>query len=73
MSNKVNFKKHSAIALTSLVTFGAANFALAVDDTAVAAAYTAGTTSVGLAVTGLIGLMAVIVGVGAVISLLRKG
>lgn len=64
--------KRSSIALTSLATLGAANFALAIDDAAVTAAYTTGSTSVDNAVIGLIGLMAVIVGVGAVIGLLRR-
>ena len=71
--NASRIKKRAAIALTSLATLGAANVALAIDDAAVSAAYTAGQSSVDNAVIGLIGLMAVIVGVGAVISLFKRG
>ncbi|MCP5004018.1 MAG: hypothetical protein GY941_08765 [Planctomycetes bacterium] len=56
-----------AAASTSTVLFAADH------STAIDAAYLDGNTNVTTAVVGLIGLMAVIVGVGAIIGLFRKG
>ncbi len=47
--------------------------AFAIDDTAVTAAYTAANTSVGNATTGLIALIALVVGISTVIALLKRG
>lgn len=50
----------------------ATSAAHAVDDTAITAAQTAAKTSVDLTSTGMIQIVAVIVGVGLVVSLLKK-
>lgn len=50
----------------------AASAAHAIDDAAITAAQTAAETSVDLTSTGLIQIVAIIVGVGIVISLLKK-
>lgn len=47
--------------------------AFALDDEAVTAAYSDGSTSVGVAVAGLIGLTALVVGVNIVMGLLKRG
>jgi hypothetical protein len=56
----------------AVVTAVAASAAHAVDDAAITTAQTAATNSVELTSTGLIQIVAVIVGVGLVISLLKK-
>jgi uncharacterized protein HemY len=66
-----NLIKKSTLVICAAVAAGSA-FA-ADHTTAIDAAYTDGNTNVTAAVVGLIGLMAVIVGVGAVISLFKRG
>lgn len=56
----------------AVVTAVAASAAHAVDDAAITAAQTSAETSVELTTTGMIQIVAVIVGVGLVVSLLKK-
>lgn len=53
----------------------AASFASAdaATQTAITDAYTSGSSDLSVAITGLIGLVALMVGVGMIISMLRKG
>lgn len=73
MNNVVQFKKKASTAFAGTVATFVGSAALAIDDAAVDAAYDAGTASTDNAVTGLIALIAVVVGVGMVISLLKRG
>lgn len=50
----------------------ASSFANAIDDAAITAAQTSAETSVELTTTGMIQIVAVIVGVGLVVSLLKR-
>jgi len=56
----------------AVVTAVAASAAHAIDDTAITAAQTAAENSVELTSTGMIQIVAIIVGVGLVVSLLKK-
>jgi len=59
------------LAASMIVTNSA--FALSTEqDTAVAGALTSGSTSVGIVVTGLIGIAAIMTGLGIVYSLLKR-
>lgn len=67
-----NYLAKASVAAGSLA-LSAKTFALdAATDTAIGDAYTAGETSVGLTTAGLVGLVALIVGVGLVIAMLKK-
>lgn len=68
---KSKMKNLSRAALASAAAVGS-SMALAIDDTVVTAAQTAAETSVTNASNGLIGIVAIIVGIGMVIALLRK-
>lgn len=74
MKNSLKKITRSKIVLAAASAFSTftANTALAVDDAAVAAAQTAGQTSVEAAAVGLIAIVAVIVGITMVINLLKK-
>ncbi|HSX83962.1 MAG TPA: hypothetical protein VLE50_01090 [Cellvibrio sp.] len=50
----------------------AANMSHAVDDAAITAAYTSANTSVDLTTTGMIQLVAIVVGIGLIVGLLKK-
>ena len=54
-------------------TVGSSAFADAATQTAITDAYTNGSSDLSVAITGLIGLVALMVGVGMIISMLRKG
>jgi uncharacterized protein YjeT (DUF2065 family) len=54
-------------------TAGSSAFADAATQTAITDAYTSGSSDLSVAITGLIGLVALMVGVGMIISMLRKG
>lgn len=60
--------KASGVAVGAL----AASSAFAVDSTAISTALTEGNTTVSTVVTGLVGIVAVMVGFGYIVSLLRK-
>lgn len=75
MKKIVKYSKNlSKKASLTLVALAASSTAFAADhSTEIAAAYTDGNTNVTAAVVGLIALMAVIVGVGAIIGMFKRG
>lgn len=72
--------KNAALTRTRKIVVGtsavvgavAANMSHAIDDAAITAAQTAAETSVELTVTGMIQIVAIIVGVGLVVNLLKR-
>ena len=73
MKNQLkNIAKKGSLALTAITAASVSTMAFAIDDATVTSAFDAGSTSVGVAVTGLVALVAVVVGIGMVISLLKR-
>lgn len=72
MKNQFALLRSRAVKVGIAVAAMAASVAHAVDDAAITAAQTSAKSSVELTSTGLIQIVAIIVGVGIVISLLKK-
>ena len=65
-------KKFAAVGSVAVLGFAANNPVYAIDTADIEAAQTAGTSAVTLVVAGLIGMVAIIVGVNLVISMMKK-
>jgi hypothetical protein len=72
MKNAFTLARSRAVKVGVAVSALAASAAHAIDDTAITAAQTAAENSVELTSTGMIQIVAIIVGVGLVVSLLKK-
>jgi hypothetical protein len=72
MKNTFSVLRSRAVKVGVSVAALAASAAHAIDDTAITAAQTAAENSVELTSTGMIQIVAIIVGVGLVVSLLKK-
>ncbi len=66
-----NAKRTGAVVVGTAAA--SASYADEATQTAITSAYTDGSADLTVAVAGLIGLVAVVVGVGMIISMLRKG
>ncbi len=72
MKNTFTLARSRAVKVGVAVAALAASAAHAIDDAAITAAQTSAETSVDLTSTGMIQIVAIIVGVGLVVSLLKK-
>lgn len=72
MKTKFSVLRSKGVKVVAAVVALGASAAHAIDDTAITAAQEAAETSVQLTATGMIQIVAVVVGVGLVVSLLKK-
>lgn len=72
MKTKFSVLRSKGLKVVAVIAALGASAAHAVDDAAITAAQEAAETSVQLTATGMIQIVAVIVGVGLVVSLLKK-